>query len=121
MIIDYFIVEDIWREIKTYLFHDIKIHGKHLKNDIHIKKFNKTLQDIPKIYAPRLGPRIIYQSKFKTFRYAKFIYKIPAPSLISNKNQIYKLLIEYISIGTMSNENVRDLYFKYINTTEMVY
>ena len=28
-----YIIEDIWREIKTYLFHNIKIHGKHLKND----------------------------------------------------------------------------------------
>ena len=26
-----FIVNEIWREIKSFLFHDIKIHGKHLK------------------------------------------------------------------------------------------
>ena len=32
MHMNYWIIEDVWREIKTYLFHNIKIHGKHLKN-----------------------------------------------------------------------------------------
>lgn len=46
---NYWIIEDIWREIKTYLFHNIKIHGKHLKKDIHIQHFNKTLKIYSKI------------------------------------------------------------------------
>ena len=44
----YFIVEEIWREIKTYLFHNIKIHGKHLKDDVYIKKYNNLLKKYKK-------------------------------------------------------------------------
>ena len=60
---EYFIVEDVWREIKTYLFHNIKIHGKHLKNDKYIKKFNNIVTLIPRKYSCKLGPRIIYFSR----------------------------------------------------------
>ena len=28
-----YIIEDVWREIKSYLIHNIKKHGKHLKDD----------------------------------------------------------------------------------------
>ena len=60
-----YIIEDIWREIKTYLFHNIKIHGKHLKNDKHVINFNKVVKSIPGIYMPRIGPRIVYCSAKK--------------------------------------------------------
>ena len=36
----YYIIEDVWKKIKDFLFHNIKTQGKHLKNDIHIKHFN---------------------------------------------------------------------------------
>ena len=38
---NYWIIDEVWREIKTYLFHNIKIHGKHLKKNIYIQQFNK--------------------------------------------------------------------------------
>ena len=116
---NYWIIDEIWREIKTYLFHNIKIHGKHLKNDTYIKKFNKTLKDIPKLYVPRLGPRIIYN--FNKFKYAKFIYKIPAPSLISNKWPLYKLIIEYIPIADKNHKKIKEIYMENIVTSSVVY
>ena len=48
---EYWIVEDIWREIKLYLFHNIKIHGKHLKKDKNVIQFkDKTKDEIRKHY-----------------------------------------------------------------------
>tara|TARA_B110000046_G_C13023103_1_gene412320 strand:- start:1213 stop:1566 length:354 start_codon:yes stop_codon:yes gene_type:complete len=116
---NYWIIDEIWREIKTYLFHNIKIHGKHLKNDIHIQKFNETLKDIPKLYITASGPRIIYN--FNKFKFAKFLYKIPAPSNISNKRNMYKLIIEYVPISNKTNEKIKELYMKNIITTNKVY
>jgi hypothetical protein len=116
---DYWIIDEIWREIKTYLFHNIKIHGKHLKNNIHIQQFNKTLKDIPKLYIPRLGPRIIYN--FNKFKFAKFLYKIPSPSNITNKRNLYKLIIEYAPISNKNYEEINELYIENITTTSKVY
>jgi len=116
---DYWIIDEIWREIKTYLFHNIKIHGKHLKNNIHIQEFNKTLKDIPKLYIPRLGPRIIYN--FNKFKFAKFLYKIPSPSNITNKRNLYKLIIEYAPISNKNYEEINELYIENITTTSKVY
>ena len=45
-----FIVEDVWKLIKEYLFHDIKKQGKHLKNDKNIHKYNYILKTLPKMY-----------------------------------------------------------------------
>tara|TARA_B100001173_G_C15615529_1_gene390733 strand:+ start:146 stop:490 length:345 start_codon:yes stop_codon:yes gene_type:complete len=72
-----FIVEDVWKLIKEYLFHDIKKHGKHLKNDKNIHKYNSILKTLPKMYIPRTGPRIVYNSFFSNdFRIVKFLYHI---------------------------------------------
>ena len=39
-----YIIDDCWNYIKTFLFHDIKIHGKHLKNDKHVKNYNNIVK-----------------------------------------------------------------------------
>ena len=62
-----YIIDDCWNYIKTFLFHDIKIHGKHLKNDKYVKNYN----NIIKKYN---GPRIIYNSAKKGTRIVKFVY-----------------------------------------------
>jgi len=113
---EYFIVEDVWREIKTYLFHNIKIHGKHLKNDKFIKKFNAVVTCIPRKYACKLGQRIIYYSRSvnngELFRFIKFLYKVPAPRFIKKKIPMYKLLIEIMRHKDITNEKINEEYFK---------
>ena len=100
---EYWIIEDIWREIKLYLFHDIKIHGKHLKDDIHVKNFNKIV--IPGKFSPFGLDSIIYQSVTKPFRCAKFRYKVPAPSYKkSRSNNI--LVVEYFPMGDLLPEQI---------------
>ena len=71
-----FIVEDVWKLIKEYLFHNIKKQGKHLKNDKNIHKYNFILKTLPKMYIPHRGPRIIYNSFKREFRIVKFLYHI---------------------------------------------
>ncbi len=68
------LIEDIWGIIKSYMFHNIKIHGKHLKNDPYIIKYNQVMKNIPKPNVPINGPRIIYSSMTKSTRFIKFIY-----------------------------------------------
>jgi len=69
---------DIWREIKTYLVHNIKTQAKHMKNEKSIINFNDTLRQLPRIRPPPNGPRIIYNSALKPHRFAKFLYHTQA-------------------------------------------
>lgn len=69
---------DIWRELKTYLVHNIKTQAKHMKNEKSIINFNDALRQLPRILPPPSGPRIIYNSATKPYRIAKYIYHIQA-------------------------------------------
>ena len=112
-----YIIEDIWREIKLFLFHDIKIHGKHLKNDKYVKMYNKVIKQVPVKYIPASGPRIVYQSNKIIDRCAKFLYRVAAPCTLSKKRYSlrYKLVIEHILIGKSTREQIREEYFHNID------
>jgi hypothetical protein len=69
-----YLIEDVWGIVKSYMFHNIKIHGKHLINDPFVKKYNETIKNIPKPSVPLNGPRIVYSSMTNTIRFIKFIY-----------------------------------------------
>ena len=113
----YWIVEDIWREIKLYLFHNIKIHGKHLKKEKKVIQFNKVVKSLPKKYIPASGPRLVYQSCLKPYRCVKLIYSVKAPCAFSKKKYSlkYKLIIEYLSIGDHTKDEIRDEYYNNID------
>jgi len=112
------IIEGIWKEIKSFLFHNIKIHGKHLKNDTFIKNFNQVVKNIPLKYMPTCGPKIIYQSELKPYRCAKFLYRVKAPCALSKRRYSlkYKLIIEHMLISNLSKENIREEYSNGINS-----
>ena len=94
------ILPELWREIKTYLFHNIKTQGKHLKKDMRIKNYNKVVESIPRKCIPRHGPKIIYNSATKSFRVAKFCYKVRfAPDK-------YIFILEYVASPRHLNETV---------------
>ena len=105
-----YIIEDIWREIKLFLFHDIKIHGKHLKNDKYVKMYNKVMKQVPVKYIPASGPRIVFQSNKIIDRCAKFLYRVAAPCTLSKKRYSlkYKLVIEYVLIGNYTRDEIRE-------------
>ena len=70
------IVNDVWIYIKTFLFHNIKTQGKHLKNDLNIKNYNQTIKIFNNILKETSNPRIIMGSLRYNSRIVKFIYEI---------------------------------------------
>ena len=69
---------DIWRELKTYLVHNIKTQAKHMKSEKSIINFNDALRQLPRIRPPPNGPKIVFNSAKKSYRMAKYIYHIQA-------------------------------------------
>lgn len=126
-----YIIRDIWIIIKHFLFHNIKIHGKHLKNDPFIKKYNSILQTIPKPMIPAYGPRIIYSSMIGApgRRYIKYIYIVGhhlkfvsnigrrfLKPLRSNILTEYQLLPFDYDLRDQYDAELRDNYFKDFHT-----
>lgn len=72
-----YIPKDLWNIIKSYMFHNIKTQGKHLKDDIYVKLYNYCLKQMCPLIIPNLGPRIIYDGSNKNYRFIKFIYLRP--------------------------------------------
>ena len=118
---------EIWREIKAYFIHNITIHGKHLKKNKLINKYNKVIKSLPKKYHMRIGPRIIFKQslcKQHPRHSVKFVYRVASPSSIKKNNKKYRLVIEYLYVpnGILSNlvisernEVLRNIYYKDIN------
>ena len=71
-----YIIDDIWVYIKTFLFHNIKTQGKHLKKDTNIKNYNESIIVFNNILKETTNPRIIMGSLKYNFRTVKFIYEI---------------------------------------------
>jgi hypothetical protein len=103
---------DVWREIKTFIIHDIKTQAKHLKKYPEIINFNNVINDMPKKNKMSSGPKIVYQSVTKPFRYVKMLYYRISPSLVmrnsSPNNENYSLIIEHVPF--FPNINYIDLY-----------
>lgn len=43
---EYYFPDDIWKNIEDFLIHDIKKHGKHLKNDPYVIQYNKVIDQM---------------------------------------------------------------------------
>tara|TARA_B100001287_G_C22674580_1_gene527014 strand:- start:1145 stop:1483 length:339 start_codon:yes stop_codon:yes gene_type:complete len=102
-----YIINDIWKLIKEYLFHDIKKQGKHLKNNKYIHNYNNILKTLPKMYIPRMGPRIVYNSFKREFRIVKFIYHINHKTWKKSKTIIvFSPYIQYYGVGEDTNDEI---------------
>lgn len=73
-----YIIDEIWLNIKEYLFHNIKIQGKHLKNEKNIILFNNVLRQIPRYMSWDIGngPYILYSPYRSKNKCVRFIYKL---------------------------------------------
>mgnify|MGYP006441510241 CR=1 FL=1 len=89
-----YLPDDLWNLIKQYLFHNIKIHGKHLKKNPYIVSYNNVMNDIPKPIIPKNGPKIMYSSKKNTLQFVKFIYYVPHYKCLRNVYTHHRILIE---------------------------
>ena len=80
--------DEMVREISNCLFHNIKIHGKHLQKTSEVVNFNSVMTHIPGLLFPYVGPRIIYSSRRKSIKYVKFVY-------VLHHKRVRRLIIEY--------------------------
>ncbi len=46
-----YLEKNIWNIIKSYIFHDIKIHGRHLMDDIYTKNFNIAMSELKNTFV----------------------------------------------------------------------
>ena len=91
-----YIINEIWWKIKSYMFHDIKKHGKHLKtNNLNVKNYNKVVKSIPTIVKPSSGPYVIYNSPNKSIRVAKFLY-YNVQMRLSRNRPLFNTIIECV-------------------------
>ena len=108
-----FIIDEIWREIKSFLFHNIKKHGKHLVNHKYNITYNNVMNELNykyKKHIPIGGPKILYGSKKQHFHYIKLYYGIPKPSLYKMNSRIYSVIIETIPNFTKNHDIVEQYY-----------
>lgn len=96
---NYYIIDDAWNVIKTYLFHNIKTQGKHLQNRKHVFLYNKVVKSIPIIKVPMSGPLILYYKTSSNISMAKFLYY---GKELSQRNRYPKFntIIEIIAFDT---------------------
>ena len=99
-----FIINDVWLHIKSFLFHNIKTQGKHLKNKKEIKQFNKIVKIFPSFIGNvRNFPKIIYKTSKNNIKFIKFIYRFKYKNYnylvfyheMFNLNQTSKKRLEY--------------------------
>ena len=115
--------EELWNNIKDFLIHDIKKHGKHLKDDDNILTFNSCMNSIPRPYPPKIGPRIVYNSVKKEFRIVTYLYYLSpfSNSKYGKKNSIKCIIVKcplnyFHSVNRNMNDNiVRNEYYSYIH------
>ena len=81
---------DIWREIKSYIVHNIKTQGKHLKKEKSVINFNTTLKDLPNFTPPTSGPQIVFNSATRPVRVARYLYHVQAFKPLDDAAEPYR-------------------------------
>ena len=78
-----------------------------MKDNIHIKNYNTILKTLPKMYIPRNGPRIIYNSYQREFRLVTFLYHIKHKTWEKSKTILVKSPhIQYFGVNENINDNI---------------
>ena len=91
-----YIIDELWYNIKSFMFHDIKKHGRHLKiNDPCVKNYNKVVKSVPTIVKPINGPYITYKLHNSSIQVARFLhYNIQLR--LSRRRPLIKSVIECV-------------------------
>ena len=79
-------VDGVWQLIASFLLHNIRVHGKHLKPDANVHRYNKIMRAIPKPVPFNVGPKILFTSG----GIVKFAYRSPFL-----KTHYHRTILEY--------------------------
>ena len=102
---DMYIIPEIWNYIKTFIFHNIKVQGKHLKKNTEIKQYNNILKNIPRIGIPSNNIRII-----RGFEFIKYVYFLPTLNNWKGDWKKSRNVIEHI-LYNEPIEEIRNFYY----------
>ena len=91
-----YIINELWWKIKSYMFHDIKKHGKHLRtNNLYVKNYNEVVKSVPTIIKPSTGPYVIYNSPQNPIRVARLLY-YNVQLRLSRNRPLFNSIIEHV-------------------------
>ena len=116
--------EELWNNIKDFLIHDIKKHGKHLKDDDNILTFNSCMNSIPRPYPPKkedLELFIIVLKKSFVWSLTFIIFLLFLILIMVRKNSIKCIIVKcplnyFHCVNSSMNDNiVRNEYYSYIH------
>tara|TARA_Y100000589_G_C27027449_1_gene577533 strand:- start:433 stop:831 length:399 start_codon:yes stop_codon:yes gene_type:complete len=96
---NYYIIDDVWNVIKTYLFHNIKKQGIHLQNRKHVLLYNKVVKSIPTIVKPCTGPYVVYSPPNNNIRLAKLLY-YNVQLRLSRRRPLFNSIVEYVLVDS---------------------
>tara|TARA_B100000674_G_scaffold381445_1_gene324258 strand:- start:545 stop:937 length:393 start_codon:yes stop_codon:yes gene_type:complete len=91
-----YIINEIWNNIKSYIFHNIKLQGKHLKiHNSYIKNYNNVVKSVPTIVKPSTGPYVVYNAHSNSIRTAKLMY-YNVQLRLSRSRPLFNTIIECV-------------------------
>ena len=84
--------DGVWREIKTYLIHNIATQGKHFnfEKNPYISQYNKVVYNLPRLTTTLCGPRIVYDSKRRMVTFLYYIMHKKIKKLIIQRQMLPK-------------------------------
>ena len=78
--------DDIWYIVKSFLFHNIKQHGKHLKDDNNIKIYNNSIKKFnTSLYESNSVRIVLFEKRDQNKNY--FFYRFCYHLIINNINK----------------------------------
>ena len=102
-----YIINELWWKIKSYMFHNIKKHGKHLKTkDLYVKNFNTVVKSVPTIIKPSTGPYVVYNSPHNSIRVARLLY-YNVQLRLSRNRPLFNSIIEYVLLDPFMPKRLR--------------
>ena len=107
---------DVWYIVKSFLFHNIKQQGKHLKNNNNIKIYNNAIKIFnTSLYASNSVRIVLFEKKDQNKIY--FFYRFCYHLIINNINKtiIETGMYNKDDINEEINRKISEEYYNQIN------
>ena len=107
---------DVWYIVKSFLFHNIKQHGRHLKDNITNKIYNNAIKIFnTSLYASNSVRIVLFEKKDnkKTYLLYRYCYHFIIKNI--NKTIIETGMYNKDDINEEINSKIREEYYNQIN------